>query len=361
MSRFNPLYWETMMRFYTGQHRFYCGVDLHARTIALCVLDADGHVAARANVAASPAAVLDALAPFRNDVVVACECMFAWYWLADLCHEQQIPFVLGHALYMKAIHGGKTKNDKIDAEKIARLLRGGNLPVAYVYPKAMRDTRDLLRRRTFLVRRRAELLAHVVNTNSQYNLPPLAKKLSYAANREELDVAARFADPSVHKAVEADLALIDACDEQIRGLELYLTRTAKVDDPQTYQRLRSIPGVGPILALVMLYEIHDIRRFPEVGHLPVLRPAGPLRPRVGGQEEERRREEDRQRPFEVGLLRGDVSVSSRQRAGQGVAGAREKKRGKARALGAFAARLGRAVYHMLRKKEAFDVTRFFAS
>src|SRR5207302_8515832 len=123
-------------------------------------------------------------------------------WLADLCHEEQIPFVLGHALYRKAIHGGKAKNDKIDAEKIARLLRGGNLPIAYVYPKAMRATRDLLRRCTFLVRRRAELLAHGVNTNSQYNLPPLAKKLSYAANRAELDLS-RFADPSVRKAVEA--------------------------------------------------------------------------------------------------------------------------------------------------------------
>jgi hypothetical protein len=144
--------------------------------------------------------------------------MFAWYCLADFCHQENIPFVLGHALYMKAIHGGKAKNDKIDAEKIARLLRGGTLPVAYVYPKAMRATRDLLRRRTFLVRRRAELLAHVVNTNSQYNLPPLAKKLSYAANRAELDLS-RFADPSVRKAVEADLALVDACDGQIlRGL-----------------------------------------------------------------------------------------------------------------------------------------------
>ena len=67
------------MRFYNQQHRFYCGVDLHARTLAVCVLDADGQVVARANVAAVPAAVLDALAPFREDLAVACECMFAWY------------------------------------------------------------------------------------------------------------------------------------------------------------------------------------------------------------------------------------------------------------------------------------------
>src|SRR5262252_5660317 len=199
-----------MMRFYNQQHRFYCGIDLHARTLAVCVLDAAGALAFRGNVAASPKAVRDALAPFREDVAVACECMFAWYWLADLCQEEKIPFVLGHALYMKAIHGGKSKTDKIDAHKIAVLRRGGMLPQAYVYPKGLRETRDLLRRRTYLVRRRAEALAHLVNTNSQYNLPPLAKKLAYAANRAELDLPARFADPSVRKNVETDLALIDA-------------------------------------------------------------------------------------------------------------------------------------------------------
>src|SRR5262249_39468907 len=160
---------------------------------------------------------------------------------------------------------GKAKNDQIDAEKIARLLRGGNLPVAYAYPRAMRATRDLLRRRTFLVRKRAELLAHLVNTNSQYNLPPLTKKLSYAANRGELNLPSRFADPSVRKSVEADLALIDALDGQVGDLELHLTRTAKVDDPQAYQRLLSVPGVGKFLALVLLSEIHDVRRFGSAG------------------------------------------------------------------------------------------------
>jgi transposase len=67
--------------------------------------------------------------------------------LADLCAQHGIEFVLGHALYMKALHGGKAKNDKIDSQKIAVLLRGGMIPVAYVYPPQMRSTRDLLRRR----------------------------------------------------------------------------------------------------------------------------------------------------------------------------------------------------------------------
>ena len=95
------------MRFYTQAHRFYCGIDLHARTLTLCILDAQGAVVLHDTIAASPTAVLDAVAPFRDGLAIACECLFAWYWLADLCHHEGIPFVLGHALYMKAIHGGK--------------------------------------------------------------------------------------------------------------------------------------------------------------------------------------------------------------------------------------------------------------
>jgi transposase len=155
------------MRFYTKQHPFYCGIDLHARTMYVCILSQDGEVMLHRNMQASPDALLKAIAPYRDDMVIAVACIFTWYWLADLCAQEGLPFVLGHALYMQAIHGGKTKNDKIDSQKIAVLLRGGMLPQAYVSPAAMRSTRDLLRRRTHVMRKRAELLAHIHNTNSQ--------------------------------------------------------------------------------------------------------------------------------------------------------------------------------------------------
>jgi transposase len=144
------------MRFYTGHHRFHCGVDLHAYTMYVCILDAAGEIVLERNVQTTPAVLLETIAPFRDGLVVACECLFTWYWLADLCAKEQISFVLGHALYMKAIHGGKAKNDRIDAHKIAVLLRGGMLPQAYVYPPGMRETRDLLRRRLHLLRKRGQ-------------------------------------------------------------------------------------------------------------------------------------------------------------------------------------------------------------
>src|ERR671915_840532 len=175
------------MRFYTKQHLFYWGIDLHARTMYLCILDRDGEIVLHRNMKAAPDTFLTAIAPYREDLVVCVECIFTWYWLADLCAREDIPFVLGHALYMKAIHGGKAKNDKIDAQKIAILLRGGMFPQAYVYPAERRATRDLLRRRCHLARKRADLLAHIHNTNSQYNLPEIGKKLAYKANREGVE------------------------------------------------------------------------------------------------------------------------------------------------------------------------------
>ena len=135
------------MNFYTQQHRYYCGIDLHARSMYVCIVDTAGTIVVHKDLRAEPEPFLRLIAPYRDDLAVAVECMFTWYWLADLCGREGIPFVLGHALYMKAIHGGKAKNDKIDSHKIAVLLRGGMLPTAYVYPATMRATRDLLRRR----------------------------------------------------------------------------------------------------------------------------------------------------------------------------------------------------------------------
>src|SRR5258707_4069311 len=134
------------MRVYTQPHRFYCGVDLHARTLFLHVLDHDGHTRFEKNIPARPDRFLDAVWPFRDGLVVGVECMVAWYWLADLCAAEGIAFVLGHALYLRMIHSGKSKTDRIDAAKIAGPLRGGLFPQAYVYPRVPR-AHSLRRRR----------------------------------------------------------------------------------------------------------------------------------------------------------------------------------------------------------------------
>jgi transposase len=347
------------MRFYAQQHRFYCGIDLHARSMHLCIVDDAGAVVFDRNLPTRPESLLRAVAPFRDDLIVGVECMFAWYWVADLCQTENIPFALGHALYMKASHGGKAKNDRIDAGKIARLLRGGNFPIAYAYPKGMRETRDLLRRRTYLVRKRAELLTHLQILNAQYNLAPFPKKLSFAANRVDMKVAERFADPSVQRSAAVNLALIDRLDELIGELELYLTRTAKVDDVQTYHRLQTIPGVGKVLGLILLYEMHDVQRFDRAGQF--LSYARLVRcdhesagKKLGWGGKKIGNAHLRWAFAEAACLFLRASERAKKWKQKQAA-----QRGEGKALAILAARLGRAVYHMLRKREAFDEGRFW--
>jgi transposase len=348
------------MRFDNQQHRFYAGIDLPARTMHVCVLDAAGTVVLDRNLPCHFETLVQAIAPFREGIVIGVECMFGWYWLADRCAEHQIPFVVGHALYMKRIHGGKAKNDRIDAHKIAHLLKGGNFPLSYAYPKGMRETRDLLRRRMYLVHKRAELITHLEILNAQNNLPPFGKKLSYAANRAELNIAERFTDSSVQLSASLDLDLIDKLDELIAKVELCLTRTAKVDDVQTYHRRRTIPGVGPILALVLLYEMHQVQRFEHVGQF--LSYARLVRceqesagKKLGWGGKKIGNAHLRWAFAEAACLFLRGSERARQWKQR-----QEKKHGSAKVLGILAARLARAVYHMLRKREAFDEARFWS-
>jgi len=209
------------MRVYNQAHEHDCGIDLHVKTMPVCILDASGRILLHRNVRSTPEAFRDVVAPYRQGLVVAVECMFTWYW-----------------------------------------LRGGLLPQAYVYPATMRSTRDLLRRRLHLVRKRGELLAHIQNTRAQYNLPVFEKRLAYAAHR--VDVLEHFPDPSVRTRVEVDVSLIDHDDGPITDLALTIVREAKRHDADAFHRLRSVPGIGKILALTILYEIHDITRFERV-------------------------------------------------------------------------------------------------
>jgi transposase len=257
---------------------------------------------------------------------------------------------------MKAIHGGKAKNDKSDSQKIAVLLRGGMLPQAYVYPAQMRATRALLRRRTHLMRKRAELFAHVHNTNSQYNLPEIGKKIAYKANRD--GVAERFPDLAVQKTIEVDLALITYYDELLKDLELSLLQTARQHDAHTLYLLQTVPGIGKILSLVLLYEIHDIARFASVQDF-----VSYCRLVTCAKESAGKRLGTSGKKIGHGHLKWAFSEAAtlflrNNAAGQSYLARLENKHGKGKALTILAHKLARAVYYMLKRHTAFNMETF---
>lgn len=345
------------MRFYTGRHSYYCGIDLHARTMYVCILEHEsGEVVLHRNLRCEPGRLLQTIRPYRDDLVVGAECIYCWYWLADLCLEEDIPFVLGHALYMKAIHGGKAKNDKIDSRKIAVLLRAGALPMAYVYPPGMRATRDLLRRRLFFVRKRSELFTHIRTTFHQLNLPAPGGPLRYEGNRS--GVAEAIADPVVRASVEADLALAGALDEIIRGLENTIRHQARIDDPDTLRLLQSIPGVGPVLGLTLLYELHDIARFPRVQDFLSYARLVKSQKASGGKVLGTSGAKIGNAHLKWAFSEAAVGFLQRNPPGQRLIQRLRSKHGRGRALSILAARLGRASYYMLRRSTPFDMDRF---
>jgi transposase len=344
------------MRFYTKQHKYYCGIDLHAKKMYLCVLDGSGEIVLHRNIKTDREVFLKTIEPFTEDIVVAVECMFTWYWIADLCTQEGIPFVLGHALYMKAIHGGKAKNDKIDSHKIGALLRGGMIPMAYVYPAKMRATRDLLRRRNHLMRKRAELYAHIQNTRSQYNLPDFLGRIAKPQTRE--GIVERFQDPSVQKMIDTDLAVIEAYDPIIAKMERDIIKMADQHDPVAYALLKSIPGIGRILGLVILYEIEDINRFPTVqdfvSYCRLVKSAkesngkkyGPSGKKIGNAH------------LKWAFSEAAALFLKGNEPGKKYLHRLANKHSKGKALSILAHKMGRAVYFMLKNKKPFELNKF---
>ena len=185
-------------------HKHYCGIDLHARSMYLCILNAEGEILciATSSRTRSVPGPSPRIATSRRRGRVHLHLVLA-----------RRPVRRGRyrlRARARAVHEGDPRRQgeerQIDAHKIAVLLRGGMLPLAYVYPKAMRATRDLLRRRNHLMRKRAELLAHIQNTASQYNLPPLGTRVDRKAERGT--IPAHFPDPVVRRSIDLDLSLI---------------------------------------------------------------------------------------------------------------------------------------------------------
>lgn len=344
------------MRFLTATAASYAGVDLHARTLFVCVLDAAGTVRLARNLPARPEPFLAAVAPFRPDLLVGCECVHSWYWLADTCREHHIPFALGHAWAMKAVHGSKTKSDRHDAEAIARLLRGGTFPPAYAYPHERRGLRDLLRTRLRLVRQRAELYGHIHTVRRQLNLTPVGADVKYTSKRDA--VAADIPDPHTRRGVEARLTLLGPLDAEIRRLERDIAVAAAEHYPTELAVLQTIPGVGPIISLTILLEIDTVARFDTrqqfCSYARLITPKQESGGKVVGVGNARAGNAWLKWAFSEAAV---LSAQKDERIKNHLAKL-QSKHGTGRGLSILAHKLGRAVYHMLHTTRVFDVDRF---
>jgi transposase len=209
-----------------------------------------------------------------------------------------------------------------------------------------------------LMRQRAELLAHVQNTNRQYHLPAIRKNIADKANRDGL--AERFAAPALQKNIEIDLALIGPYAQRLNDVEVCIVPTAKQHDPQTVSRRQSVPGLGKRLSLVLLYAIHDLQRFPRVQDFVSSCRLGKCTKASAGKRYGTAGAKLGNAYLKWAFAEAAVLFLRNNPAGQKYLTKLENKHGKGQALPSLAPKLARAVYDLLKRQTAFAMPQFLS-
>lgn len=242
--------------------RLYCGIDLHSTNCWIAILDEGFKVVWECRVANDIEEILAMLAGYRGELEgVAVESTFNWYWLVDGLQAAGYRVHLTNTWAVKQYEGLKYADDRHDARWLAKLLAMGILPEGYIYPKEERPLRDLLRRRAFLVRKKSSMLlsmhgAFECRTGTRVKTNDL-KRWSI----EDIDSA--IGEPLSALGITCLIHPIQALTEQIKTIEKLVLKRAKLR--KEFGLLKTVWGIGPILALTIMYEVGEIARFSKVG------------------------------------------------------------------------------------------------
>lgn len=242
----------------------YAGIDLHANSSCLGVVDAQGKRIFRKKVDNDPELILRAFDSVRDDLAgIVVESTFNWYWLVDLLMDEGYRVHLANPAAIQKYTGLKHSDDTHDAFWLAEMLRLGVLPTGYIYPKEQRPVRDLLRKRGHLVRIRTSLILSLQGIVARN----CGKKLKGG------DIRILSEDRvSIHFEGDEDLALagrvskeaIDDMTRKILAIEQYIE--GRMGIREDYRQLHTMPGVGKILGLTIALETGEIGRFAKVGN-----------------------------------------------------------------------------------------------
>jgi transposase len=242
------------------KYHYFCGGDMHAKTTYFVVQDRTGNCTLKGNLPNKFDAFKEFIEPFKGKIVVGVESNFNYPWLYDGCKQENIAFLLGHAPYMRAIAGNKQKNDHLDAMTIANLMRTNFFPMGYAFPKENRNVRDLLRRRHFFVHQRAGLITHSKLTLYQQGIND--SNASVFKNKQEREKTSQLIpDADVRLNLDSNVQVINFLDPIIDFLETTIKKRVYLQYLKPFALLQTIPGVGEMTALIILYETCDINRF----------------------------------------------------------------------------------------------------
>lgn len=244
----------------------YTAFDVHKYYTWARVERADGKVVREKRIAHQPGVFRRFLAASEPGSPVAMETVGNWYWIVDEVEAAGFQPQLVHAHKAKLMLGRVNKTDRLDAQGLVQLQRAGTLPVVWIPPREIRDKRELPRTRMVLVRQRTRLKNRIHATFSKYGIPlPELSDLFGTRGRAELHARLGALPLQTSFVTARLLAQVDHLRTEIELLEQRMAELFELDD--SIQRLMTIPGVGPILAIVIGMEIGDVRRFPSPQHL----------------------------------------------------------------------------------------------
>lgn len=248
------------MKYVRVERSFYCGVDLHSISMMVCIMNAEGKILFKKKICNQLRLFLELIAPYRHCIAVGVESTFNWYWFVDGCRSAGITVFLGHSVYMRSIAQDKNKNDKMDAYKIAQLLRSGFFPQAHACSAEKRPIRDLLRHRNRLQHARSMFLT--VTKDIFYQNGVLDVKGNALNNKgTRYSTLRKIENQHTYLSTVSNMNVVTALDKELHAIEKELKQYTDAYYQEEAALLREIDGVGPIISMTIMYETDTIERF----------------------------------------------------------------------------------------------------
>ena len=335
--------------------QLYCGIDLHSNNSVISLIDKEDKVIKENRLANDFDLIEKYLAPFQDNIEgIVVESTYNWYWLVDGLVDKGYPVHLANTLAIQQYNGIKHTNDETDARFLAHLLRLDILPTGFIYPKAMRYVRDVLRRRLLMVKQSVAQLLSLQSLISRHTGKQLTSQKVKQLTAE--DLSNYLHDTSALFSARQSLQLWQQLQQQISDIEIFVLSKCTKED---FSIITSTPGIGKILGMTILMETGPIERFPQVGNYSSYARCVPSSKVSNGKIKGHGNTKNGNRYLSMAFVEAAHYATIWNPTIKKYYQKKCSKTPVMVAKKAVANKLTRACYHMLKENKPFDITRAF--
>lgn len=337
--------------------RLYCGIDLHSNNSVIVILDEADKVIYQKKLNNDLTLILEQLSGYKDKITaIAIESTFNWYWLVDGLMETGYTVKLVNTAAVQTYSGLKHTDDKDDARWLAHLLRLKILPTGFIYPKKERAVRDLLRKRSQLVRQSTTNILSLQNILARNTAQSLSSYKIKKLNDEQAE--SLLDDPNITLVLKSNLNVIRCLQSTITDIEK--TVLIQIRLRKEFKQLLTVSGIGEILGITIMLESGDMSRFPKVGDFSsYCRCVKSERFSNGKKKDEGNRKNGNKYLAWAFIEAANFAIRYNDR----IKSFYQKKKAKTNgiiATKAVANKLARACYHILKDQVSFDINKAFA-